>query len=621
MIQLQALSLSFGEQALFKKISLLINPQDKIGLVGVNGAGKSTLLKVIAGQQALNGGQVSVGNGVRLAYLPQEVVLNSPLSIIDETMRGAYGELGAWHVRARELERSNQMNSAEYATLQADLASQDYGIKLARARKVLAGLGIEQERHDMPVMTLSVGWQMRVVLTQLLLQDADMYLFDEPTNHLDLQAREWLCGFLRQSRSGYLLISHDRYVLDQVCEKTFVLNKGVLRVYQGNYSYYRQAYDEQVFHLRAAKEAQDREIARRQDTIERFRAKASKAKMAKSMEKQLERMERIEFDEEALPEMGLPFPPLERAGDVVVRVQDLQKSFGDKHIFSKATFEIKRGERVAIVAPNGAGKTTLLSCIYGALKQDAGTISFGHNVAYAVFEQEQVAALNQQNTVLEEVEQVACKTMRPMVRKVLGSLLFSGDSVHKKIKMLSGGERNRVALAKIVVRQVNFLILDEPTNHLDLMAQQVLTEGLAGYLGTILFVSHDRDVVARVATSIISLDNGVVSYYPGTYESFLFMREKQRSAAAVAMVKKSAPTAAQAVVPAQEAPVDMSKAMRSVEQDIARLEQAMARAAEALGETEYGTPEYEKALQRYEELQKQCAAEQQKWEALYNEVR
>ncbi|MDQ5891048.1 MAG: ATP-binding cassette, subfamily er 3 [Candidatus Dependentiae bacterium] len=621
MIRLQGISLVFGEQTIFNNISQLINEDQKIGLVGPNGAGKSTLLKVIAGHQKLTGGQVQISSGLRIAYLPQEVVLASTLSIFDETML-AYGELGQWHVRAHELERAGQTDCDEYATLQSDLAANDYGSKGAQARKVLVGLGFEQEKHGNSVATLSVGWQMRVVLAKLLLQDADMYLFDEPTNHLDLQAREWLCKFLRQSRSGYLLISHDRYVLDQVCEETYVIGKGKMRVYDGNYSYYRRAYEEQVAHFRAAKEAQDRDIAQRKQTIERFKAKASKAKMAKSMEKQLDRMEKVEFDEEMVPEIALPFPPLERPGEVVLRVEGLAKSFGDKLIFKDATFEVARGERIAIVAPNGAGKTTLLSCLYGAHKPDEGTFSFGHNVATAVFEQEQVSALNPNLSVFEEVENGACKTMRTQVRRVLGALLFSGDSVHKKIKVLSGGERNRVALAKILVQQVNMLILDEPTNHLDLLAQQVLTEGLAAYQGTVIFVSHDRDVVSKVATAIISIDQGKVSYYPGNYASFCYMRDQQTAANNAAAKNNKAAGGKSAPLVIEQAPKEPAtkKTLQAIEREIAKIDEGVQKAVAALGDHDYGTPEYDRALDKYDRLKEQLDGQQKLWEECYAEM-
>jgi ATP-binding cassette subfamily F protein 3 len=622
MIKLQSLSLVFGEQTIFSQITQLIAQDEKIGLVGANGAGKSTLLKAIAGHQKLTGGQIQLSSGMRLAYLPQEVVLQSPHSVFDETM-SAYGEVGQWHLRAVELERSGMHDCAEFATLHSDLAQHDYGSKSAFARKVLVGLGFDQEKQDMLVAELSGGWQMRVVLAKLLLQDADMYLFDEPTNHLDLPAREWLCRFLKQSRSGYILISHDKYVLDQVCESIYVLNKGKLKIYAGNYSYYRRSYEEQVTHFRAAREAQNRDIAQRKQVIERFKAKASKAKMAKSMEKQLDRMEKVEFDEEMVPAIGIPFPPLERSGEVALRVENLAKSFGDKCIFSGATFEVPRGARVAIVAPNGAGKTTLLSCLYGALTPDTGTVSFGHNVATAVFEQEQVNALNPNLTVLEEVDKAACKTMRPQVRRVLGALLFSGDSVHKKVKVLSGGERNRVALAKVVVQQVNFLILDEPTNHLDLLAQQVLTDALTGYQGTILLVSHDRDVVSKVATAIISIDHGKVSYYPGTYDSFCYMRDQQASATAAANKGgKSSGSAAAPVVSVTEGQslASLRKALVQIERDLAKLDEAESAAVEALGDHEYGTPQYDKALTLYDQIKDKKSLLQASWEETFQAI-
>lgn len=610
MIKLNNIKLSFGEQVVFGGVSAMIQPYEKIGLVGPNGAGKSTLLKAIAGRQQLDDGRVTTSNGLRIAYLPQEVVLTSALSIFDETMQ-AYGDLGVWHVREKELNAMGQHDSAEYAQLHVDMAEHDHGAKMAHARRVLIGLGIEQERHDEPVTNLSVGWRMRVVLAKLLLQPADMYLFDEPTNHLDLPAREWLCSFLRASSTGYLLISHDRYVLDQVCDKTIVLGRGKLREYGGNYSYYRRVYEEQLEQQRAAKEAQDREIADKQKTIERFRAKANKAKMAQSMIKQLARIERIEVDEEALPAVTLPFPPISRAGRMVVKAQQLKKSFDEKTIFTNASFEVERGERVAIVAPNGAGKTTLLSCLYGKLQPEHGRVHFGHNVKVAVFEQEQIEALDANSTVFEEVSSAACAGMRAQVRNVLGALLFSGDAVDKKIKVLSGGERNRVALAKVLVTDANVLLLDEPTNHLDLLAKQVLAHALARYEGTLLFVSHDRDIVEQVATAIISIDHGAVSYYPGTYESFMFARQ-QESATVPAVQKNEVP-----IKKEKTNNRDARKQLARVEREVARLEERERAAVTELGKHEYGTPAYDKALASYEKAQKLLAAAQAEWEALY----
>lgn len=608
MIRLTNVALSFGDQTIFDKITALIQPYEKIGLVGPNGAGKSTMLKVIAGIQELNGGRVTREGGMSIAYLPQEVVLVSSLSIFDEAMQ-AYGDLGKWHVREKELEAAGQQGCEEYAHLHADLAHHDHGAKAAHARRVLTGLGFENEKHNDLVNTLSVGWQMRVVLAKLLLQEADMYLFDEPTNHLDLPAREWLCKFLRDSSSGYLLISHDRYVLDAVCDKTLVLGHGRMREYKGNYSTYRRQYEENLVHQQAARAAQNREIAEKKKTIERFRAKASKAKMAQSLIKQLDRIERVEVDEEALPKVRLPFPPLERTGAVVLKVEKLSKSFGDKLIFADATFEVPRGERVAIIAPNGAGKTTMLSCIRGALEASSGTATFGHNVTTAVFEQEQINALNLSNTVFDEVDRVACRIMREKVRHVLGALLFSGSTVKKKIKVLSGGERNRVALAKVLVQDANLLLLDEPTNHLDLLSKQMLAEGLAAYQGSLIFVSHDRDIVEQVATAIISIDHGQVSYFPGSYEAFMYQREQQGA--------PEAPTASMGSTKnTGSSPKDKRKEINRLEREIAKLEANEQKLAEQLGDHEYGTPEYDATLARYEKVQEQVAARQDEWEKL-----
>lgn len=614
MIKLHNLSLSFGEQPIFSGISAMLQSDDKVGLVGPNGAGKSTLLKVIAGRQKLNGGRVTLSNGLRFAYLPQEVVLESQHSIFEEALL-AYGEVGTWYLREKELAANGEQECAEYAQLHADLADHDFGSKAAQARRVLIGLGLEQSRHDEPVRNLSVGWQMRVVLTKLLLQEADIYLFDEPTNHLDLPAREWLCSFLRQASFGYILISHDRYVLDAVCDKTIVLNQGRLREYNGNYSFYRRIYEETIELQRAAKAAQDKEIAQKQRTIERFRASANKAKMAQSMMKQLERIERIELDEEAMPNVALPFPPVSRIGRTAIKVSNLAKSFDTKNVFFDASFEIERGQRVAIVAPNGAGKTTLLSCIYNALQPDRGTVELGHNVKVAVFEQEQVTALDKNATVLEEVERASCAYLRPQIRSVLGALLFSGDAVKKKIKVLSGGERNRVALAKVLVQEANVLLLDEPTNHLDLISKQVLAEALGRYQGTLVFVSHDRDIVEKVANTIISIDHAAVTMYPGNYESFRFAREQQVRDEPRAVVSEKKPQKKN-----NGELRELRKQLARLERDIAKCEQKEQKALDTMGQYEYGTDEYARALKSYEAAQEQHSTLQTEWESLYERL-
>lgn len=442
MIRLDKIALSFNKQTVFDKISLLLQPTDKLSLAGPNGAGKSTLLKVIDGSQRLNGGKVTITKDMSIAYLPQEVVLQSEKNIFDEAI-DAFGELGQWHFRAQELEKIDQTATEEYVHLQNDLAEHGYGEKSAKASIVLAGLGFNTEQQKKLVKELSVGWQMRVVLAKLLLQDADFYLFDEPTNHLDLPAREWFCGFLRQMRGGYILISHDRYLLDNGCEKTAILEQGNISVYNSNYSD-AQAQMERDAEIRAQQRAtQQKEIAQMKESIARFRAKANKAKMAQSMMKQLARMEIIEADRSSrnvrVPKVSVP-----RAGKIAMRVDDLAKSFGDKQIFKDVSFVIPTGSKVALIAPNGVGKTTLLSCMAGALSYDEGNVEFGHNIVHALFEQEQVRVLHPDATVLQEVENSAHPDLQDKVRAMLGAFLFSGkDSVEKKIKVLSGGERNR----------------------------------------------------------------------------------------------------------------------------------------------------------------------------------
>ena len=378
-----------------------------------------------------------------------------------------------------------------YAELQESSFSFDVANAQAKTEQVLKGLGFTAAMFEQSVEQLSVGWKMRLVLAKLLLQNADFYLFDEPTNHLDLPTKEWFFEFLKDGNFGFLMVSHDRHYLEKACDYILALEHSKAVYFRGNLSAYLTMRENQQAVLQSAHARQQKELARKQATIERFRASASKARMAQSMIKQLEKIERIEL-EPMLPTISLNFPPTTRPGSVVLSLKNIEHAFDERVLFKNVQGTIARGERVALVAPNGMGKTTLFSLISGALPLTHGTVTFGTNVTTAVFEQDQMRALNPDHTVYEEVLAAAPAVAESTIRTFLGSFLFSGETVRKKISVLSGGERNRVAMVKVLLQKANFLLLDEPTNHLDLYAKDVLLQALKQYQGTILFVSTIR---------------------------------------------------------------------------------------------------------------------------------
>ncbi len=545
MIIASDISLQLGDKIIFDDISFNFLHNQRIGLIGRNGTGKSTLLKVLAGMQGLDSGVVSIEKKRTIAYLPQEVVLQSDKTVRDETA-SVFHEIISWQERVTELERMlaqqdkdmhkndreqecsherAQTYMQEYTDLQEKLAHVNLSQKLAQVEKVLRGLGFSN--LDAPVSTLSVGWKMRILLAKLLLQDADFYLFDEPTNHLDIIAKDWFCDFLKKSQTGFLLVSHDKYFLDNLCKHIFELDNGRGKLYNGNYSSFEKQKEKDLELKKAAYEQQQKEIKKKRDLIERFRAKATKAKMAQSLIKSLEKIEIIKLDH-GQKNINFNFTGLQRTGKIVLTVKNLSKKFDNREIFKNISFEIKRGDKVALIAPNGKGKTTLINLIAGDYVCESGEITFGHNVEYARFEQDQDRLLDPKKEIIEEVESV-CKTSedRARVRSLLGAFLFPGDDVHKKIGILSGGEKNRVAMVKVLIANANFLILDEPTNHLDLQSKEILLSALRQFTGTILFVSHDRYFLENLATRILDLQpDGIISH-DGHYESYVYQKNKQ----------------------------------------------------------------------------------------------
>lgn len=626
MIQFDKIFLSFGDQIVFDHISYSIDPHKKIGLVGRNGAGKTTLLNVIAGRQLLDDGDIRIPKDFRLAFMPQEVVLTSEKNLIDETI-STNVELTPYLDDFIALEAKIQSGEPEskdwqaYAHLHHVLHELDFENKKAQAKQMLNNLGFKQEQLDKSVNELSVGWKMRVILAKLLLQKADFYLFDEPTNHLDLIAKDWFVEFLKSAPFGFMLVSHDKYFLNNVCQEICDLALGNLNCYQGNYDSYLVA-KEQSTALREKKYAEQQKYIKKQTaTIERFRAKATKASMAQSMIKALEKIELIELESEQ-KSVRVSLPKTQPTGKIVLDVNKISFAFGQNFIFQHATFQIPRGHKVALVAANGMGKSTLLNVIMGNYKPTTGSITFGYHVTPAFFEQDQNKSLNAENTIFDEIEAI-CESAddRARVRGLLGSFLFSGDDVYKKIKVLSGGEKNRVAMVKILLAHANFLILDEPTNHLDIVSKDILLDALTQFDGTILFVSHDRSFLNSLATDILELTPTRVYHYSGNYDEYLY--HKQQLSLAESEDKKIASKANTQIESTKKSSKELNAHRRQLQQlegVITKLEHQITNVTDQFGHLTYGSLEWQDAQKKLATLQQTLKDRSHDWEQLMSKL-
>jgi ATP-binding cassette subfamily F protein 3 len=630
MIFVKGLSLQFGSQIVFDNISCNLSDKDKVGLVGRNGTGKSTFLKIIAGAQDYDKGDIETSSSFKIAYMPQEVVITSNKNVVDETM-ASFEYLHKLKEESDELEKiiiddPTEEQMTRYCEIQHDLLEHNFDEKRAQAQKILMGLGFDATKQDALVNELSVGWRMRIVLAKLLLQDADFYLFDEPTNHLDITAKNWFLDFLKEGKFGYLLVCHDRYFLDKACHKTFELSQGKLTIYHGNYSYYIAQKEIRTAHLERAYEQQQREIKQQERTIERFKASASKATSMQSMVKKLEKIERIEL-ESGPRTMNLKLQVPERSGQYVITVRDVSYGFTHK-LFNHVSFEIQREDKIALIAPNGTGKTTLFNLIAKKLTLQHGTISLGHNVSVALFDQDQEKILDPQKTILDEVIAACPRVPESQIRATLGALLFSGDDIFKKTKVLSGGERNRVAMAKVILQNANFLLLDEPTNHLDIESKEVILNGLKQYQGTILFVSHDQDFVNKLATKIIELTPKGVTVFDGNYEQYIASQEqllklKKDSVKKIAETKKDEKDSAQnnqiAKTPNKNL-YELQKKSKNIENKITKLEQDIAALLEKMGNYAYGSDMYYTTNQQLQKNNKELETAHKEWEVIQSQI-
>lgn len=537
MLSVQGLGLHHSGNYLFRDVNFTIKRADKIGLVGKNGAGKSTLLKILSNEINFYEGNVVPEGNITIGILKQDLDFVKGRSVWDETMQ-AFEQINKWQ---SELEQVNEQlatrtdyESEEYTNLihrmtdLNDLLQHHDAYNLeGDVEKVLLGLGFKADDFNKITDTFSGGWRMRIELAKLLLQNNDLLLLDEPTNHLDMESIIWLENFLKDYSGAIVLVSHDKQFMTAVCNRTFDVNNKKIDDYKANYSKYLELRKERREKLMQAKKNQDAEIKQMEDNINKFRASATKASFAQSLIKKLEKIERIEIDNEDVSKFNIRFEPSITPGKVIFEAENLGKSYGDKQVFDNVNFFVERGDRIALLGQNGQGKTTLAKILSGNIKDFSGTWNLGHNVNIGYFAQNQEEILDPNKTVLQEAEDTATEETRPRVRDLLGSFLFSGEDVEKKTKVLSGGERNRLALCKLLLRPFNTLIMDEPTNHLDIQSKEIIKLALQKYEGTLIVISHDREFLQGLADKIFEFRNGEMKEFLGNIDEYLEYRQKE----------------------------------------------------------------------------------------------
>jgi ATP-binding cassette subfamily F protein 3 len=556
MLRLEHISKIYPTGEILKDVNWEVKVGDRIGLVGVNGAGKSTQLKIIAGEIEPTTGEVIRPASLHIAYLTQEFEVDPSRTVKEEFWR-AFGEANQVHESLAQVQREMETADPEELDklihkldrLQRQFEALDgYGLE-AQIEKILPEMGFEAEDGDRLVSAFSGGWQMRMSLGKILLQKPDLLLLDEPTNHLDLETIEWLETYLKGVKTPMVIVSHDREFLDRLCTQIVETERGVSTTYLGNYSAYLQQKAEMQESQMSAYERQQKELEKQQTFVDRFRASATRSTQAKSREKQLEKIERIEAPTANLRTLHFRFPPAPRSGREVVKIKDLVHAYDEKILFLGADLLIERGDRVAFLGPNGAGKSTLLHLMMGMEQPTEGSVELGeHKVIPGYFEQNQAEALDLSRTVMETIHDEVPDWKNEEVRTLLGRFLFSGETVFKKVESLSGGEKARLALAKMLLRPANLLILDEPTNHLDIPAKEMLEEAIQNYDGTVIIVSHDRYFISQVANKIVEIRDGEFRTYLGDYHYYLdkIAEEKEQARLEAIAAEKAAKKAAKA---------------------------------------------------------------------------
>jgi ATP-binding cassette subfamily F protein 3 len=638
MISVDQLVVSFGGFELFKGISLLVSPKDRIGLVGKNGAGKSTLLKILAGHQQPNEGVVSVPSDVRLGYLPQHMEIIDGRTVFEEAVT-SFVEILALEKRIEEINHElatrTDYESAEYHRLLDHVTEFNERFHMlggnnfeAEVEQTLMGLGFLRSDFTRQTSEFSGGWRMRIELAKILLKRPDVFLLDEPTNHLDIESIQWLEDFLKSYNGAVVLVSHDRAFLDAVTNRTIEITLGRIYDFKSNYSKYLVLRKELKEQQMAAYINQQKMIEDTEKFIARFRYQATKAIQVQSRIKALERLERLEVDDEDNSALRIKFPPALRSGTIVAEAKELSKSYGKLNVLKKIDIIIERGEKVAFVGKNGEGKTTLARVIMNELEYE-GELKLGHNVKIGYYAQDQAKRLDPNLTVYDTIDQIAVGEIRTKIRSILGGFMFSGDDADKKVAVLSGGERSRLAMVKLMLEPVNLLVLDEPTNHLDIRSKEILKQALIDYDGTVIVVSHDREFLDGLVNCVYEFkDKKVKQHLGGIYD---FLRRKKMESMKE-LEKKDLPLSQEVKTQKMEEVEKFSfeerkeinrnisrveKSIEKNEQDIAALEQKIADMDRTLAETNGSDPEI---FRKYDQLKREVEQKMYEWELLSEEL-
>ena len=638
MISVEHLSVEFSARPLFADVSFVINKKDRIALVGKNGAGKSTLLKILAGESTPTGGTVAVQNGTTIGYLPQVMVMSDEHTVMEEAekafehisdMKDLIDRLNNELAERTDYESESYMSLVEKFTHESERFQMMGGMNYhAQLEKTLQGLGFATSDFNRPTKEFSGGWRMRIELAKLLLRQPDVLLLDEPTNHLDIESIRWLEQFLAHSASAVVLVSHDRAFINNVTNRTLEIACHKVTDYKVKYDEFVRLRAERREQQLRAYENQQKEMADIRDFIERFRYKPTKAVQVQSRIKQLEKMVPIEVDEVDNASLHLKFPPCMRSGDYPLICEDVRKDYGDHCVFHDVNITIKRGEKVAFVGKNGEGKSTLVKCIMNEIDH-AGVLKVGHNVQIGYYAQNQAQLLDGEITVFDTIDRVATGDIRLKIRDILGAFMFGGEASEKKVKVLSGGERSRLAMIKLLLEPVNFLILDEPTNHLDMRTKDVLKEAILAFDGTVIVVSHDRDFLNGLVTKVYEFGGGLVREHIGGIYDFLQKKEIESldSLQSTRMDSTGSPSASKVAATAQtsegklnyEERKEQAKIRRKAEKRVEQCEQRVMELEEKKVdiEAQLATPEGAAdadLFSRYAEIQSQLKAAESEWE-------